>query len=827
MVTATLYLLHYNNYYNRVVKKEDTISGYQEYLIGENPIQGVNFIPNDYVDTQQIVNWPEGLTNPDYLVVVDEDQNINSRWFIISTTRTRAGQLQLDLHRDLVVDFYDPIIQAPCFIEKAIPKSIRDPAIYNSEDMTFNQIKQKEQLLYDETKCPWVVGYIPRDAFQKDGEGNPVVSTPININAQITGAVYDESTNMSDFWFWQYRDKIINVDPSRIKYQIGLHSQGPGTQSGSFYDNVITVDSSGNFIGYTESEAGSWGRYGSGYTGDYNVVISPGSIRVGESSARAIVSNYPSIASSLKNPDSSYLDNPLTDAQLELLKPYVGKIIKETQTGIYYKVELETSPSGTNVKNINPTSGLGGSMWDTLKKSDIGSSGTSSLSIDSTQSPNESTFKIIAENAEIVLRINPLSVKIQTSIPSTRYQVAESPYDMFCMPYSDELTIYKNGNIYIQKTSKDAALSIAQQISAELGKDNIYDIQLLPYCPVRYLLKADESVDIGDAIYSPIINTEATEGSQPLSVLLWVRNDHDSFQIDVSIPEIQNVVEKKVDNETSFIRFVSPNFSNSFEFKPQMNNGLDYVTVTFQYKPFNPYIKIQPNFGGLYGGSAFNDARGLICGGDYSLAQITSAWADYELQNKNYQLMFNREIQNMEVNNAVQRTREKWNIAAGTIGASVQGASAGMMVAGPYGALAGIGTGAASLAGGIADYTLNEKLRTEALDYKNDMFGYQLQNIQALPYGLAKVSAIAPDNKYVPFIEYYSCDVPGDQTMKDALRNKIKYNGCTIMMIGSIADYRGEEISYIKGRLIRTEDIQEDYHILNAIAGELYKGVFI
>ena len=238
---------------------------------------------------------------------------------------------------------------------------------------------------------------------------------------------------------------------------------------------------------------------------------------------------------------------------------------------------------------------------------------------------------------------------------------------------------------------------------------------------------------------------------------------------------------------------------------------------------FNPYIKVQPNFKGMYGNS-YNDARGLICNGDFSLAQITSAWADYELQNKNYNNMFNREIQNMKVQNSVQREREIWGAATGGLSGAAGGAALGMMAGGPIGAAVGGGLGAvASGLGAWKDIQLNDKLRNEALDYRRDMFGYNLQNIQALPQGLAKTSAISPDNKYVPFIEYYECT----DVERQALQDKLTYNGYTIMRIGNIANYLQSSKSYIKGRIIRIEDISDDFHLLRAIADEIYKGVFI
>lgn len=140
-----IYLLNYNNYYNRICKKEDTLTDYLEYQVGDT-IQGVNFNPNDGVNTELIVNTNQ---RANYLLAV-EDNTINSRWFIIESTRLRNGQHKLMLRRDLIADNYNDIVNAPCFIEKATLND-SDPAIFNSENMTFNQIKTLETELKDET----------------------------------------------------------------------------------------------------------------------------------------------------------------------------------------------------------------------------------------------------------------------------------------------------------------------------------------------------------------------------------------------------------------------------------------------------------------------------------------------------------------------------------------------------------------------------------------------------------------------------------------------------------------------------------------------------
>lgn len=115
----------------------------------------------------------------------------------------------------------------------------------------------------------------------------------------------------------------------------------------------------------------------------------------------------------------------------------------------------------------------------------------------------------------------------------------------------------------------------------------------------------------------------------------------------------------KIEYETSFHRLSSPNYNGTFEFSAIKNGGVQSFDIDCSYKPFTPYIRISPSFGGLYG-QDFNDARGLILGGDFSLPQISTEWIAYEQNNKNYQVMFDRQIENIDVNNKIQRTMEKW-----------------------------------------------------------------------------------------------------------------------------------------------------------------------
>lgn len=138
-----LYTYTYNNYFNRQVKVASTLA---DYGTPNSVVTAVNFNPGDDINTSQIIN--DDVVG-DYMVAVEDDGTINSRWFIVAADRLRNGQYRLQLHRDLLVDYYDAIINAPVYLQKGTLTS-NDPMIFNPEPIQVNRIKQSETLLTED-----------------------------------------------------------------------------------------------------------------------------------------------------------------------------------------------------------------------------------------------------------------------------------------------------------------------------------------------------------------------------------------------------------------------------------------------------------------------------------------------------------------------------------------------------------------------------------------------------------------------------------------------------------------------------------------------------
>ena len=280
-------------------------------------------------------------------------------------------------------------------------------------------------------------------------------------------------------------------------------------------------------------------------------------------------------------------------------------------------------------------------------------------------------------------------------------------------------------------------------------------------------------------------------------------------------------------------RFVSPNYQGSFEMNIGKNGGnIRNVIAYCTYKPYTPFIKVAPEFEFLYA-QRVKDQIGLICSGDFSLPRTTDAWETFQLNNKNYQNIFNREIQNMDFNYGIELRNQ---IISGTVGvgtAALTGAAAGAVVGS---IVPGIGTAVGAAVGAIGGaitsgtgmvvdtITMAQKYK-ENKDLTIDKFNYQLGNIKALPYTLTKVGSFDVISAIWPFIEQYKCTYEE----KVAFKEKINYESMTVMRIDKLINFynKFDKLCYFKGELIRNTEIAGDYHILQAIYAELLKGVYI
>ena len=788
-----LYLLKYNNYYNREVKKFDTINGYIPFLVCDIIGGIINFTPADGIDTTQVINnytQKDWLGEPDYAVYTDENSNILNRWFIVQSNITRSGQYKLSLHRDVMADYYDSVLDSPCFIEKAKLSPSND-LIFNSENMNFNQIKKKEVLLKDESLTPWIIGYTSKKLADKNG-------------SIIVGDNYDISLsdiNHDDFTYYDYRNPASALRDIPLNVKIGINVTRPSTLPLPQWEHATLY-----FDNYGNQSRTSWTSLARGFG-----VVTETNVNKIRATNFSSWFDMADIINDLKTKFSYSAASTIST----LLNQYDGKRVLFND-GVYRIKVIQVNYSDSANITVDDGSIYTDDLYP-IAKAGIESVIGSTVSAGSATTPHF-TAEVSGQAYYIDMQeISSSGEQYDWSLPSTRNRLTDAPYDMFAIPYNSvHFGAIPGGTSYTQLD--DVGKIIAADIAVTLdpgASGNIYDIQILPYCPfptsasgVVSTLDLTEHVD-----YEYIQNGDGN----PVGIILFPTES--SFSKIISLKSTDKVViqDYKVESECDLYRLCSPNYAGVFEFNAAKNDGISYFEANCTYKPYNPYIQLNPNFKRLYG-KDFNDERGLICGGDFSMAIVNDAWVTYELNNKNYEKSFQRNITTLELQNKYATVRDVAGAVAGTVGATANATQAG-------GVVAGIAAGSLSAAAGAADVYMNMRLRRENINLQKDQFSYNLQNIRALPLTLSRTTSYTINNKYFPFLEYYTCS----DTEKEAFRNKIKYEGMTVMTIGKIRDYITNEMEFIKGRMIKIigSNYYADSRISEEINSRVSQGIYI
>lgn len=754
-----IYFLNYNNYFNRQIKRKALLEDYSSYVIYTTA--NANFSYGDGIDTTYVANYPsQTVQNPNYVLVSNGTEL--SRWFVIDAHYNRLNQYVLRLHRDVVADYYEETIEAPCFIEKAtlLPG---DPFIFNSEGMQFNQIKTSETLIKDATNAPWILAFIPKHSTSSSWEDETV-----EIESE-TVDYYAEFNSTSDLLSYLHNDEHVQMD----KYSL------------AWFTNPSTT--------IIDPQLQRKNEVSSNHTIDFTTLI-------GMLGANGWTNNDGTWPPALSTSEKEYLYDLMT-ASLDLVprSTYVNTIInyngKRVKVGNNY---YDVSISLKSQKWLKGTFKFYDTVYLELETQYTTVYGSGDRVY------YEQAYQTIEVTLTQYIPVSS-SFKINKDRRPTRDQV----FDIVAFPYYDGTGCIKNNNQAIS-VNKDSMMQLATKMASVYGAQVIYDLQLVPYCPIEYL--SDGTIElngINENEYHTIIKDIQ---NNILGAVFYVGSSTGTFTIPWSIV-IDN---PKIQSETDMWRLCGPNYNSAYEMNVCENGGVDTLNIDYTYLPGQSWIHINPNFKNL-NGADYNDVRGLIVTDPMSLSQVSNAWANYQLTNMNYENIFNREIKSMKKSYKYSLVE---SLTSGIISGAGSTAATAMLGGGPIGAAA---MGVANVGGLIADTALGHLKYKESMSYKTDMYNYNLQNIQAIPNTISKLTGFNENSKIWPFMEYYTCT----DEEKEALANKIRYNGMTVMRIGKIKDYIRDEETFIQGQIIRIEDINDDYHVVNEIANEIKQGIFI
>ena len=944
-----LVLKKFNNYFNRKIIKYSSTADYIAAAAAYSIVSNFNFNPNDAVRTTVVLGKGdlagffdfEKTNTADYLVcyTTTTENNvtteaIDSRWFITEVVRTRAGQYEISLKRDSIADNLSSLYQAPAFIKKGTV-SDENPLIVNSEGVSVNQIKNDEILLKDNTGSAWIVGYMAKNApstaistqiptADVTAETIESIAAELGISAQVLDGVLTEATDNQSYFVNDNIEMVgwVNyVDSSDTEYRIiagssdGLNSIGYGkfaikrhsTTSDCFcktVDNPTFPDASETSIGSTTYDSASELKLADIWKNAVNTY------RAQIKSNWQSYTTHPLLTRAVYNKLNNLKDNNILIYKLgKYYKINVNTVTGPTNTGQTYSAAQAATPMSSICSKVisdwNAWADAQGQWyanygWHCYPHLELRTGGKIFLNY------NEIVASFYLEEVTDLSNVPGINVAMST----TRKVLYDQPYDMFAIPFNN--TTIVNGNDSYEVIG-DYAQKIAMALVKELTSANVYDVQLLPYCPIPNIAgsgylnitgltsgtdydfitqtgttaqayadvdgvgneyapgqyEAEFYIDTGVAqadyincdyeiiddggtgITSLVKSTSVVGGTVRINYscqinsfdvashmtvrIWWTYTSHDpivksiviypssnSFSVNIN----QNLVLKdsmKIESQCNNYRLVSPNYQGSFDFNVAKNGGtVNGFIAECTYKPYTPYIKVTPNFAWLYG-TNFGDARGLICGGDFSIGIMNSAWEQYQLQNKNYQNIFNREIQSLDIAQSIQRQQQYTTGFIKQFSDSAAGGVAGGIATGsPWGiAIGATVAGGMSTTGYVIDNQMMERQLIDQRQLQLDKFHMQLGNIQALPYTLTKVGAFTINSKIWPFLEYYTCTAEE----KTALQNKIYYEGMTIGIVDTLGNYL--QGGYVQADLIRNDDITDDAHLLEDIYIELSKGVYM
>ena len=825
---ATIKLYKRASYYSRIIKDNNPI------LIAT--LNDINFNPNDNVNSALVVNIDKDLSElPNYLTVDDK-----TNWFIIGANRLRQGQYRFILKRNTILDHLSAINGAEAIIQKGYV-SDENALIFNSEPINVNQIKRQEVLL-DRNNLGWCVAYLAKN-FKNDETDSSANKTIYQIDfkvpSDIPGMITIDTPITEVPLFKKYDGKTVAIFDESYK----IH----------FWTYLAAADSIFHYIDLYCDRDG----LNAGVRLDYEHEFGPGYYTIQElndaTKKMSVVMAY-NLAQKVSTSDGSYtLGSVITHtegltgisrADYDEMLSWKGKTVKDS-TGNIYQISFDRLEDRATYS-------------DAISRSDLNKQGADCANAIMKGIKNLENFSVLDNHDEIIdstltadlsrslscyqLKVSFLDTDSNKfELDTTKIQdCADSAYNILAVPFyiNAPVKITKTGSTYATKAK---AINLVQSIATAIGS-NCYDLQILPYTN----LGIDTSQGFLDDSSIPasykyeIVDTD--DATKVLEKFYYLGQANFSFSLPFDISKLNldsidnvsnyyHVSKKKLANICSMTRLVSPNYNGQFEFNIAKN---DYQIGSFNIdcalKPYNPYIHVAPDFKGLYGRD-FNDSRGLICGGDFSLSMVSSAWVNYEINNKNYQNIFDRQIQNMDATYAIQRNQQTWGMISGVVQAMAMGGGLGSLGAGlkwsnkasiGAGIAGGLVAGISSLGAGLADLQACQDLYNENKDYIKDNFTMTLDNIKALPYSLSKVSSLTPNSKIVPFLELYLCT----ETEMEKVAHMLKYSGYSL----GITDQLNETYfnHYLQATIIEFSDnsslTQSEYVDIN---NELMKGLYI
>lgn len=811
-------------------KHQLTNSEINQYKLYEE--DNVAFNHGDFVNCECVTKPSVPVLNkqPNYMIVYN-GTTIESRYYVLSyqymdgEPAENFGTYRATFIRDVVVDFKRSLTQQLCRIRRgSLPTNQFSPILVQPEGINVNQIK-KNQI----------------DIKSWDGDAQWLTifydQTVEEANRTIT---FDWSENV----FADYQFSTMKSDYSAQGFSLNESGTSKTAYKRTVREYELILKGSNNSKDWIDVSVLSGGRIIAG---------APEGNQASDAAIDAgmllnLASEFPSsgILELYNIIDDEYnYDN--TSKILTLVNKYNNQLIQLTNK--ISRTNISTGEKGTS---HSTSSSISARVAQTIGQI-IAKLGGSSIYQNCPYEFVKVDFDLL--NWQTLFTGVP-TTKGQLILPGN-FKLDDINLGCVTIPFGSNITLKNGSTTYTMDSA--TVKSIATSGWTNTGS-SIKDIQILPYCPMGQLnsekagAAASNTIDISsqNENYKIPMNITASEAAVYYGLVVTQSSLDYRFPLNLTISG-----NLKIESMSKTYRIMSSNHKSGFDFNLALNNGVQYMSMSYTLKPYDTIFRICPVFNqdSLYGGN-YKDARGLIWQGGFSLSQITDAWVEYKLQNSTYESIFDREIKSLEISQDAARQQEilayqtayqnaQTNIDATKTKAAIGGAlgilgSIGSFASGNIGGgLLGLAGAAGSIGGGAASIkaqeevadrnlqtakqsqALNDTLRAEAIDYKKDIWYLTNQAIEARPSTIAANTEYSHINNSKAYIEVYDCS----EVEKDYLQKYLKYHGMKIDQIGLLKNYLIEDGDYIEATPLFLEGLMPV--ISNAINAELSAGMYV
>ena len=424
------------------------------------------------------------------------------------------------------------------------------------------------------------------------------------------------------------QDKIILDSSTNTYYRINIISASEGKPievTSSTTGGQTALDALHNAMNYPSSASGSLqGTYTTFTTSNSstsyaiqlnNVGIS---LYVDLNSDRAHLNDAPYDMFCIPFSDTIKLKSGSTEftCSKNIALSMATEIAKDLGSGTVYDVQLlPYCPNRTLVvKSDSPSSilDLANIKYDLIKESATNSPKSAVIWC------TESTFQVPISSGDEIFEFKPTAYAPSAIKPENYYTIPDNTVShttrLSISTTSDNIEVYKVD----KRTNKIIESDLYNMI--DITTDSYLNIYKSNTREINILL---EDYRYADYYYVFRLRNVAFTGPD---LAMFAKKVRITKYYSILNPG-DDALSRKLANECDVIRLVSQNYSAIFEFSPAKSGGVDGFLADCTYKPWSPYIHILPKLKGLYGDNfvSIDDARGLICGGDMSLPQLSNA----------------------------------------------------------------------------------------------------------------------------------------------------------------------------------------------------------